>query len=381
MPRMNRFTPPTAKRSYWKADDVADFELTVDGNALKPGSMYISGMLQVNSGVTTYGSSPSGTALKNDNSFKDVKLDEYAGAHSLFWRINSETDQGIIENLDNYPRLIRMIAECNGFNEGFMNESDKAMGLMLGEKNFQQRALAELTTTDNKIPFVIKPLCALNTCNAALAFRRSGLMKVSVRLASVAQAFYGADNSSTIGYWVSDLKLHYEVVPDDGNNNPITFQKFQQIPHNLNSANANISSLMPGLSNSMCASFLLTSDDHSYTANNLKTAHLPLVTRVTFAFNDADNVRVSYPIESNEELQLLAQRALGVDGPNSLRLSRQQQRNADSEGFLIGVVFGQLVNLTRSKFDLQIRSDTTNGVDNSSSKYTAYLYFRGIGQF
>lgn len=379
MRQFNYVIPVTGDR-YFKASETINFELTGPGNALKPGSLYMTGDLEVRTGVTTYGAEPTGTGLNDSGGDTDVKLDEYAGAHSLFHRFDSAVDQGSLENISYYPRLIRQLVENKAFNEALMNESDKAMALIMGEKNFENRSISALTPTDGKIKFAIRPLIALNSCNAPLSFDRAGVVKVSAYTNTVQEALYGDDNSSTVGYWLSNVKLWYEVVPDANPDAPVTFQRYQMVSSTVNSNNVNISHLMPGLTNSMYSSYILTTEAASYTANSLKTAKLPKVSRVTFAFNDADNVRVSYPVENNEELEMLAQRAISVDGPNSLRLSRQQQANARNEGYGIGISFGQLVNTSKNKFDLNIISESSGGVDNDARKYYGYLYFRGIAQ-
>lgn len=384
MVRSYRTIYPVAKRDNYIANDVLDFELTAENNSIKAGSIYLSGSIEFRTGVTTYNETPSGTVLA---ATKDIKLDPYVGAHSFFRRINCETAQGTMENLDNYPRLIRMVAECNAYKDDLSNETDKQMALQSGQDEFGKaeiRPLERDVAGDPKsavaVPFCIKPLIAFNSSSADIPYRRSGLMRVSLRMAPLTEVAFGADFASNCGYWVSDLQMHYEVVPDNGNNDPIIFQIYQHIPHVINSTNASVSSLMAGLSNSMSCSFLKASqEDTPYVNNLLETMKLPDVTRVLFAFNDSDNVRIAYPIENNEELELNYQRSLGVDGVNSLLLSKQHRKAACAEGFGIGVAFGQLKNLTNSKFDLTVQTSGSEAPSNTN-RYRAFLYFRGLVQ-
>lgn len=368
---------PTAKKSYYTANEPVDWELSPEQNSIKAGSIYLSGKIEFRTAVSNYPTaSPSGTALTADD---EIYLDEYAGAHSFIRRITCDVASGNVENLDAYPRLVRMITESTMYGSDLINESDKQMALQCGDKNHARQIIKPWNTNDNAVPFCIRPLCALNSSNVDVPFRRTGVVKINIKLPSVQEILYGSDWNSSCGYWISDLQLHYEVVPDDGKDQPIIFQRFQYISHIIQSTNANVSSMMAGLSNAMCSSFILQSQENTYSDNNLKTAKLPDVTRVMFAFNDADQVRVAYPLENNEEIELNAQRALGVDGPNSLRLSRQHNANAENEGWLVGISFGQLRNLVRSKFDLNIQAGP-NGPDNSTKKYRQHNYFRGITQ-
>ena len=381
MPRSYRTLYPIAKRDNYIANDVVDFELTSENNSIRAGSIYLSGKVQLRTAVGTYNETVAGTLLDADS---DVKLDPYAGAHSFFRRINCETSQGTLENLDNYPRLVRMVAEGNMYKDDMSNETDKQMALQSGQDQFgkaQILPLGTVNTDDATQSFCIRPLIAFNSSSADIPYRRSGLMRISLRMAPLAEVAFGSDWASTCGYWVSDLQLHYEVVPDDGSNGPILFQIYQHIPHVINSPNASVSSLMAGLSNAMSASFLKGDlEDSSYANNLLQTSVLPDVTRVLFAFNDSDNVRIAYPIESNEELELNYQRSLGKDGPNSLLLSKQHRNKAYSEGYGIGVAFGTLKNLTNSKFDLTIQAGSDGPSSGSANRYRAFLYFRGLVQ-
>lgn len=379
MRQLNYAIPTTGDR-YFKESDRVNFEVTAPGNALMPQSMYFTFDLEVRTGVATYGPEPSGTRLNEAaKSHVDVKFDPYCGAHALFAQVDCMSDQGALEQLNYYPRLVANMVKNNAYNESLMNESDRAMALVVGEDNFSNRLLSALTPTDGVVQLALRPVCAFNATNAPVSFDKNGVLRVSVKLNTVQQALSGADNAPTVAYWISNFKLWYELVPDSYQG-PVTFQRHQATSTTLNSSNVNISHLMPGLTNSMYASFIRTVDDASYTESCQKLAKLPNVTRVTFAFNDADNVRVSYPVENNEELMLLAQRAIGAGGVNSLRLSRQQQNPADSDAYGIGINFGQLVNTSKNKFDLNIVSDTTNGVDNQSNQYFGYLFFRGVAQ-
>jgi hypothetical protein len=255
------------------------------------------------------------------------------------------------------------------------------MALQCGDRNFARTALLPLADDVLNIPFCFRPMITLNSSSADMPFRRTGLVKVSTRLAPLSDALFGEDWNSTCGYWLSDLYLHYEVVPDDGNNDPITMQYFQTVPRPIDSTKATISAVVAGLSNSMACSFLkgtLQSDLYLY--NQLQRSVLPQVTRVTFAFNDADNVRLAYPIENNEELQLNYERSLGVEGTNSLLLSKQHQVSDCAQGFGIGISFGTLKNLTNSKFSCDIQTAPGSDAPSSTNRYKSFSYFRGIAQ-
>lgn len=375
MVRQHRTLFPVSKRTNYIANDVVDFDFTSENNSVKAGSVYLSGSLQTRTGVTTYNETISGTYLDQN---ADVGLDAFAGAHSLFRRINCETSQGVIENLDNYPRLVRMINECNMYKDDLANETDKQMELRGGQDDFGKVLIKPLGQGETgSVSFAVKPLIAFNSSSADIPFRKVGMMRLSLRLASLAEALYGDDWSASGGYWIQDLQLHYEVVPDAGGDAPIVFQKHQNIPHTINSNNANVSSTMAGLSNSASASFLRASlESDSYKNNLLQTSVIPNVTRVQFGFNDNDSSRVAYPIESNEELELNYQRSLGVDGPNSLLLSHQHKSQDKSEGFGIGIPFGALRNLTTSKFDFTVQ--TSGSSPSNADRYRCFLYFKSL---
>lgn len=380
MPRQYRVAFPTPKLDYYIANDTPEFELTPETSSLKAGSVYVTGKLNVRRNVTNYNNSPSGDII---DTAERVYLDPYAGVHSLFRRWNTAIAQGTLENIDEYPRLVRMIAECTMYKDDMTAESDKQMALQCGQREFGHTVLLPAVGDDPySMPFAFRPLITINSSSADIPFRRSGMTSITTMLTPLPEAFFGLDYDDTCAYWISDLTMHYEVVPDDGNNDPITFQLFQNIPRTIESNTSNIEALVAGMSNSMACSFLQSSLlDQPFQNNYIQTCVVPNITRVQFAFNDSDNVRIAYPIENNEELELNYERSLGVEGTNSLLLSRQHRTAAYSEGFGIGISFGTIKNLTNGKFSLSIQCDPDQADSPGSlNTYRAFLYFRLLAQ-
>lgn len=378
MPRQYKFAQPDVRVPYYKEHDLVNFTIpTIPGAAVVPGSVVMSADLQVRTGVVNYGSTPTGT-LKTDD--VQISFDSMAGVSCLVGSLSSATQQGTLDNIYDYPRFVKAYKLSTQFNEANMaNDLYQSSQAQMGEDDFVDHTLSKMSAADGLIPIQHRPVCSLTTCSAPISMDKYGSLKISMTLNSVQKALFGPDNASTVGYWLSNIVLHYEVVPDTGFPDPM-FQRFQTSRFNVNSAQVSINENIPGLSNSFLCSFLLASDETSYTVNCYKCAVVPSVDRVSFSLSGADNVKVGFPIESNEYIEKLAQSALGVPGQNSLRLSKQQKKNAENDGYLIGLNFGQLWNLSNNAFSLILNSDLNYGADNDLSRYIGYTVFRSIGK-
>ena len=207
-----------------------------------------------------------------------------------------------------------------------------------------------------------------------LSFSALGKMRLRARLASVRQALFGADCSALLTtFSMSNLQLHYKVVPPNPNPGQTMFRIFNDTVRPVNSNNVNLNAQMPGLTSSFSSHYVPASDEIDFTKDGYRTAVLPNVQRVQFAYSGNDNLKIAFPLETREEIQMNYQLSLGNPnaGLNSLLLSARQLANGQNFGFGIGLNFGQLQSLVKTLFSLNIISDVSN-----VAPFTAYLFFR-----
>lgn len=356
---------PTTGKGTAPSDSDVDWDIPNEGMDIQYSSLYITGKLAAQQGGTNIGTA-------------DIQYNRHAGIHGFFRQFSSSTTGGI-ENLNNYGHMVTMLSENSSFYQELFAETDKNMELRVGEQSFTTQILKGQTATDYAVAFAFKPIIALNFSMDAkgqplnLSFQSLGTIRLRTRLASVRQALFGADcSAANTTFSISDLQLHYQVVPA-GKPQPTTFMIFNDTVRPVNSNNVNLNAQMPGLTSSFSSHFIPVADETDYTKDAYRTAVLPNVTRVQFAYNGNDNVKIAFPLETPEEIQYNYQLSLGNTGVNSLLLSSRQLPSEENSGYGIGLNFGQLQSLIKTTFSLNILSSVSN-----LAPYSAYMFFRSL---
>ena len=360
-----RRATPNGGRTRFNPDVDFDFDVPDEGFNIVPNSFFIKGTL-----VAEQNGGHIGTA--------DIKFDPHAGIHGFFSRFDCTSGSGQI-NFNRYNRHIAALSEVNQYYQDLFAETDKNMELRIGEEEYTQKVLQGYSNTDYGVPFVFKPLIAFNSSDKPLNFKRmGGMIRISGRLESVRGVLFGDDcSSAATSYYIDNLELHWMIDPaGNADTGPITFVYYHGIRQVINSNNANIQVQMPGLGQAMTATFLPISNEDNYEENTLRTAVLPGVSRVQFSFNDADNSKISFPLENVEEIAWNYHKAMGAGSPtlsHSQLLSRTDLDEPSNRGYGIGISFGQLSNLTSTKFAMNVRSEVSN-----TDPYATYLFFKAI---
>ena len=374
--------PNNLQSSYTEFNNV-DFELSFPNRKLNLGSIRIEGEIEVKYG----GEFLNSTVQKDPDSaggeinVKDIKLDGLAGMHSVIEQITTTVnmpDKGknVIENMTEYARYAKMaVSATAGVDD--MNNSNHVCELKAPFDRFTNALLQGIIPAEQPAggnqrlnpDFSLRPLFCLNSGAGSLAYSKSGDIQVSITLARVFALLFGNDVNSQVTYSIKDLKLRFTSSPDDGVDDTVVLKTKLNIKQSIQSSFANIQTRVPAICSAVTVSFQPQEEENTATNNNLALAEVPNLTQTQFLFNDSTNTLVSYLIRSTTEVIDRAIDSMLDTGRNAL----STQNLVNNNGFLAGIDFQNFIDLSNTKFSLQLRS----GV-NSSKPLIVYMYFHSV---
>jgi len=349
--------PETVKDSYGEYDTV-DFVITFENKMMMLNNLRLCGDIKVvdssNNRITT-----------TDNVF----IDHMIGAHALIESVDTMFQSKSVEQFGEYARYYSMLQKSTMANDDTMNGS----------------AVCELKSPDDKITrnlltgidgddvgFAIKPFFCLNNAVGdgvqLLSSKKSGVVRITFKLARNNAVLYGTDNSGH-KYELRNVRLKYVTVPEDGSNQKIVMRHKTFFDYEVSSSFVNVASKVPAL---MCdgVSISFQQKSHQYDGlhNQQALERLPGVEEVQFLFNDNQMNYVTYKLDDSREILQRYLESFGSDY-NTFR----PERIAGDMAYGVGIPFAEFVNLTNQKFYVQIQSAA-----NVSNPYIAYLYFHGL---
>lgn len=377
---LNHSTPPeTTKDSYASFDNI-DFNLDFEGRAIILNSIRLEGVLKVYS-----------TGNTDITQLQQVGFDCKVGAHSLISQLQVTTQsQGVIENLIEYPRLVKMKTDAS------LSENDLLQSNYVCELRAPVHDIAELMV-QRKTPkayngltlaagvgdlanidapaivypdFSIVPHMCLNQApkGSRLSYEKTGTIRLHFILERNMGALFGRSANTNYNYKLSDLKVVYTSVPD-GKFGPVQMRKSLCIKSSLTSATANLSSKVPAVCDSVAISYIPHSEEYQPTYSNVRLSTPPAITRMTYMFNDALNKFITFQITDNDEMIKRGLDGLMSGSSNDVNLNKI----ASNDGTIHGLNWGQFVDLSNQKFNVNIESSVSN-----ASPYHVFMYFNSI---
>jgi len=361
--------PENNKASYGEYDTV-DFVMTYENQSLQLGSVRLEGVLSVRQ---------NGTPLSDTANLPlSIKYDNMVGMHAVCESISTEILGEVVENLTEYPRMVKQYAVARNSRNDMFNSS----------RACELRAPLDVLTTElmkgesvrtqinppirNDPDFSIKLDTILNSSTELMPYSRSGAVRVSLNLARVNALLYGEDVSTATTYSLSDLRLVYRTVPmDDGSKTPVTLKRRINIKQSVQSNLANIQVKVPSNRvEAFSSSFQIQSDENTAVRNNLTLQKVPNLSQLTFLFNDQSNANVTYLIKSNSEVLEKFVEAMGDTGRNHLETTNM----IDNNGYGIGLrMSGGTIDLSNQKFSVQIDSAISN-----NEPLVYYMFFHTL---
>jgi hypothetical protein len=360
---------PEAKASTYQEFDTLDFLINVGpGRALVKNSLRLLGTLRLNSTGDTRATT-------------DIRLNNNIGVHACIDScqvvFNDGPKAGIIENIQNYARYVRMVETGTEDINDLMNASNlmelKAPSANLGEALQLARTTVNATganiTTDQD--FAVAPLIALNKSDGGnIPFSKTGSIRVSINLAKNLSALEGGLAGSACNYNWSDVRLAFNHVSDQAMPGPVVMRSVYNFKSSVLSSTANISARVPAIADSVVISLQRQDRENVNVLSNYGLEEPRNFKSIQYMFNDSTNQYISYVIESKEEALEKGVEALVATGHNGVFNAGRLQRN---NNFIAGLNFNGFVDLSNQRFNVQLVSDI-----DTNNPYNIYLYFNSL---
>ena len=361
--------PENNKSSYSEYDTV-DFMMTYENQSLVMGSVRLEGELQVHQDGQPL------NAVANVD--KKIMYDRHVGGHSFIESIQTEVMSEVIENITEYPRMIKQYSVARD-NQGDMFNSSRVCELKTPYDAMttlilqgEEPPVQNTNPLRNNPDFSVKLDFVLNSVDEELLpYSRTGAVRVSVNLARVNSCLYGNDVDGNTSYTLHNLRLVYKATDDmPENNSPVVVRKRQSIKQSIQTPLSNIQAKVPSANvEAFTASFQVQNKENTAKNNNLDLEKIPELRELQFLFNDSTNQAITYLIRSNSEVLYHFVDALGFTGRNQLMVE-----NMDSnEGYGVGYRFEKPISLMNQKLSVQINSAISN-----SRPLVMYMFFHSV---
>lgn len=361
---------PEAKKSSYEEFDTLDFVVNVgEGRALLKNSVRLLGTLRLNRTGTTRATA-------------DVRLCKDIGIHAVIDSTQVVFDggdkMGVIENLQNYGRLVRVLATGTEDINDYMNGSN-LMELRGSSANLAEavqiagatvQATGAAQTTDRDFA------CKLNIClnkmdGDNLAFSKSGAVRVTLNLAKNLSALEGGLAGSVANYNLSDVRLAYSHVEAPSGASQVVMRTAYGFKSSVLSSTANISARVPSSAVDGVSISLQRQDRESVNVlSNYDLEEPRNFKSIQYMFNDSTQRYISYVIESKEEALEKGVESLVATGHNGVFSAGKLERN---NNFIAGLPFNGFLDLTQSRFNVQLVSDI-----DTANPYNIYMYFHSL---
>ena len=361
---------------------IADYVLNF------PNRKLVAGSIRITANVVATDSKVQSIATQR------LYVDPLVGAHAFYDTMTTSMDKvGQVESIQDYGRFIKTIAQAKE------SRTDQFKGSAVCElkapnANWVEAVLKGTSSTraDDTIvanppglvitddaDFSIKPTICLNSAvggDGTMSFRKSGSIRLTLRIARALSAVYGpsvskSGEATTASISLLNMKIHFATVPDDGTDAPMTMNNIVNIQSTIQSTFANISCQVPAVCRAVSATVIRADRQNSGGLDNpLQCEVLPEFKTVEFIYNNTiNNSLVSYQISDYAELLERYVKSVS-DSDHSHTSMWEIKHNA---GFGIGLTFDGLMDLRRQRFQIQISSSVS-----SASPYAISLFFWGV---
>jgi hypothetical protein len=344
---------PLAQKDQYNPNDIVDFLIDVGaGNEVVGNSLRLEGEIF----VTQQGDFPATDAL--------LSMDSRCGAHALFQQMVTQFSDRTVENLNFYPRYVAMKSDTNEVISNKMASSSNATELkMLNNDD----TIALLSLADNSVygrSFSIKPMFCLNNASGNFSYVKTGQIKVSLTLASVAQFLFGEDATpADTNYYIQNLQLAGRSVPQSQASANVSMMVNSCVRQVVASNNTSLSVIVPIPTNSFSASFRNQIGEATFNENFNELDILPSLSRLELSFSDSLSNLIEFPLEHTEEIILNYATSMGTTGLHQFKPADQPRG--------IGLAYNEI--LASSKLGINLVSETRN-----DDPISIYLFFKGF---
>ncbi len=375
---------PVSQQSTYRQNENLDFVLNLEGEKLIPGSVVLEGKW------ATWANRGAVTRVQGH---ERIYYDALTGAHALCRDLTTEFQNlGIVENFQNYPRYVKMHACSTMYDESVGTETANSVEGRVHTARQAKGMVEGQNASEYAIPFSVKLLNVLNKATGPLSSSATGQMRLRLRLAPDSEVYYGEDYAAgQTSYDLTEVRLRYQTIPDDGKPQPVQLEMYHSYRAVLDSNNVNVSTFVPGLSDSVHMSFIKQSDENTQ-GNNYLACQPPIgepplgysdigtsledygIERLYYAINDTDTALVGFTMESREEIVANGLRSFKAPAGKYDAILRKLRNPVISrrDGYVAGIPFGGLLDFSKNKFATEIQTKC----DSNNQLYACYLFFR-----
>ncbi len=363
---INHEVLPDNNKSEWSEFDNINFSLDFDNRSLICNSIRFQADVQVYSDITQ---TPKTRLPIN----KDCKIDPKVGGHAFISSINTVMSVGNVENLVEYPRLVKMKADAQHTADDMMNSQFvcemRAPSDSISELNVLQKCpkifggggAGTAVSSGPRVmdpDFSILPHMILNNVesdNKKLSYSKSGPIRISIILERNLGVLYGTDVDGNYGYSLSNCRLTF-LSSDDLVDQPISMKSSICLKSSLQSAFNNISSNVPAICDAVSISFQAQSNEYLLGINNTQLEVPPSITQLSYLFSDSTNKYLTYQLK--DQVSMIQR---GLDSLNSNKSNSATLANImNNKGFIVGLKWNELLDLSNNKFNIQLTSGITS---------------------
>ena len=352
--------PQSIQSSYNEYNQV-DFLISVgEGRSLVPGSVRILADLLVNEAADT-------------RSTGGRKFNRNCGGHSFIDSIQVQTqNQGLLENSQNYARMVNMDANASLDNLDMLDSINACELRCVNDAvatDMCQGITSNLQTgtdTTNDADFSIRPLICLNKMNRDLPMSKSGLVTVQVNLARNMSALFGQAQDINTTYALSNLRCSFRSIAEPLNPEPVVMGVVYNVKSNILSNTASISCNVPAVCDSVAINFIQNQHENVPVYDNYKCEAVEGLEEIQFIMNEQSNSLVTYQMTDQTEILERFIDAVRDTGHNQVSLQKFRSNCA----FACGIKFTSPVDLSNNRFTFQI----TSAVDNAQPM-NVFMYF------
>lgn len=360
---------PDAKKSTYEEFDTMDFVINVgQGKALVKNSCKLVGTVRLcNTG--------------NTQATNDIRLNHNIGIHAVVDSTQvsfaNGPKAGVVENLQNYARLVRMVETGTEDINDLCNASNlvelKGPSAKLGEAIQQRRVTLNTggATISTDRDFVCKLQICLNKMDGDnLPFEKTGAIRVSVNLAKNLSALEGGLAGSAANYKLSNVRLAYNSMDAPKGASQTVMRSAYNFKSSVLSSTANISARVPAICDAVSISVQRQDRESVNVLSNYGLEEPRNFKSIQYMFNDSTNQYISYVIESKEEALEKGIESLVSTGHNGVFNAGRLQRN---NNWIAGLPFNGFVDLSNQRFNVQLVSDI-----DQNNPHNIYMYFHSL---
>lgn len=360
---------PEAIQATYGEFDNCDFVINVgEGRSLVRNSVRLVGDLQIQEAANT-------------RTTGQIYMDYRIGSHAMIDSLQvtfGGPGGGVKQNTQNYARWVAMVTAAEQSQADMLNASNQIENRAPNMLSVERYADGEVTGTTQSvtddIDFALKPNCILNKMvGDHLPFEKSGEIRLTINLARNQSALMGSKQGSASLYQISNLRCLYQSVETmvDPMSTSTTMRNVYCVKSSIQSASANLSAQVPAVADACHVSFQRQDRENANVFNNYQLSQVPNIRRVQFLWNDSTNKYISY--EQNDQNTMLKGFIDSFKNTGHNMVYLDSFRTYD--GFSLGQHFNGFINLSQTRFGLQLTTDIDN-----AKPYNIYMYFSSIVQ-